>query len=60
MEGHHPGDRPLQAIEFCNMLLGALAVVPERRDAHLGLHGLDLALLLLDVKETSTDGRRAS
>jgi len=60
MEGHHSGDRPLQTIEFGDVLLGALAVVPKLRSAHLGLHGLDLVLLLLDVKETSIDGRRAS
>jgi hypothetical protein len=60
MKGHHSGDRPFQAIELGDVLLGSLAVTPERRSAHLGLHGLDLVLLLLDVKETSTNGRRAS
>ena len=60
LEGHESGDRLLQAVELGDVLLGALGVVPERRGAHLGLHGLDLALLLFDVKETSTGGRRAS
>ena len=50
----------LEAVQLGDVLLGALVVVPERRGAHLRLHGLDFALLLLDVKETSTSGRRAS
>ncbi len=41
-------------------LLRALVVVPEGGLAHLGLHGLDLPLLLIAVKETSTGVRRAS
>jgi hypothetical protein len=40
--------------------LGAVAMVPEGRRAHLGLHRLDLPELLFAVKETSTGGRRAS
>ena len=60
LEGDHGQDGPLQRVQLGDVLLGALVVVPERGRAHLGLHGLYLAPLLVDVKETSTGGRRAS
>jgi len=53
-------DGALQDVEFGDVRLGALVVVPEIGRAHLGVHGLDLVLFLFDVKETSRDGRRAS
>ena len=60
LERHQPRNRLLQAVELRDVFLGALAVVPKRRHPHLGLHGLDFALLLLDVKETSIGGPRVS
>ena len=60
LERDHGQDGPLEHVQLRDVLLGALAVVPEPRFAHLGLHGLDLPALLVDVKETSTSGRRAS
>jgi hypothetical protein len=50
----------LEAVQLRDVFLRAVAVVPECRRTHLGLHGLDLASLLIDVKETSIDARRAS
>jgi hypothetical protein len=42
------------------VFLGALIVGPEIRCALLGVHRLYLAQLLFDIKETSTNARRAS
>ena len=50
----------LSDVQLRDVLLGPLVVVPEARLAHLGLHGLYLPAFLVDVKETSTSGRRAS
>jgi hypothetical protein len=60
LEGDDREHGLFQAVEFADVFLGALVVVPERRRPHLGLQGLDFADLLFDVKETSTGGRRAS
>jgi hypothetical protein len=53
-------DGPLERVQLGDVLLGALVVVPERGRAHLRLHRLYLTALLIDVKETSTGGLRAS
>jgi hypothetical protein len=42
------------------MFLGAIIAVPEIGGAHLGVHRLYFTLLLIAVKETSIDARRAS
>ena len=60
LEGDHRQDRPLERVQLRDVLLGPLVVVPERRVAHLGLRRLYLPAFLVDVKETSTGGRRAS
>jgi hypothetical protein len=42
------------------VFLGALVAVPEIGRTHFRVHGLDFTLLLIAVKETSIDARRAS
>ena len=59
LEGDDRQHRPLEGVQLGDVLLRPLVVVPEPRRAHLGVHRLDLALLLIDVKETSTSARRA-
>src|SRR5580658_7317164 len=60
LERDHGQDAPLEHVQLGYVLLGPLVVVPEGGFAHLGLHRLYLPALLVDVKETSTSGRRAS
>jgi len=60
VEADDSANGPPQAVELGDVLLGAFRGVPELRVAHLGLQGLYFALLLFDVKETSTSSRRAS
>jgi len=60
MEGHHSGDRRFRPLSLA-MCFWARSLLPQNVGAPVfGLHGLDLMLLLLDVKETSTDGLRVS
>ena len=60
LEGDDGQHGLFQAVELGDVLLGAIGVAPKGRRAHLGLHRLDFPLLLIAVKETSRDGRRAS
>ena len=56
---HHRQHRTFQTVQFRDVFLGALVVIPETGRALLRVHRLDLALLLFDVKETSRGVRRA-
>jgi hypothetical protein len=42
------------------VFLRALVIIPKRWIAHLSVHGFYFPLLLIAVKETSIDARRAS
>ena len=53
-------DSFLEPVEFRDVFLGAIVAVPKSRVAHLGVHRLYFTLLLIAVKETSIDARRAS
>jgi hypothetical protein len=53
-------DSFLEPVEFRDVFLGAVFAVPKSRVAHLGVHRLYFTLLLIAVKETSIDARRAS
>jgi hypothetical protein len=51
---------PFEGVQFSDVLLRAVVAVPEIGRAHFRVHGLDFTLLLIAVKETSIDARRAS